>query len=227
MFMEEIFDKFCDNYDSWYTTPMGNFLDEIETNCLFSLFQPQKDQRILDVCCGTGNFCIKLAKMGCKVTGIDISEKMLKMAKEKIEIEKTLDIKILKGDCTTILLKNNYYDSIISMAGFEFIKSPKNAFSNLMKYLKPYGSLTIGTIQKDSQWQKLYSSLKGSVYEHANFLSIDDIKNFDISSYSDNNECLFIPPGLSENEYNMKNETLYKTQNNIGGFICVKFKKII
>ena len=224
--MEEIFDKYSDNYDSWYLTPMGKFIDDIETNCLFSLLQPQKDQKILDVCCGTANFSIKLARMGCKVTGIDISEKMLKFAKEKIEKEK-LDINLLKDDCTTVLLEHNCYNSIISMAGFEFIKNPVIAFNNLMKYLKPNGSFIIGTIQSGSNWQKLYSSFKGSVYEYANFLSFDDIKKINISSYSNYSECLFVPPGLGENEYNIDNEALYKMQKNTGGFICVKFQKII
>ncbi len=222
--MEIIFDNFCDNYDSWYLTPMGKFIDEIETDCLFSLFQPKKNQKVLDVCCGTANFSIKLAKAGCQVTGLDISKKMLEIAKEKIDREK-LDIKLIEGDCSTISLEENYYDAIISMTGFEFIKNPITAYRNIMKYLKPGGFLFLAAIQKGSEWQKLYSSLKGSVYEYANFLTFDDIKNFDISSYSDKNDCLFVPPGLNENEYNIDNETLFKKQKGIGGFVCVKFKK--
>ncbi|TCS85230.1 methyltransferase family protein, partial [Keratinibaculum paraultunense] len=37
----------------------------------------------MDVGCGTGNFSIKLAKMGCEVVGIDVSKEMLKVAEEK------------------------------------------------------------------------------------------------------------------------------------------------
>ncbi|WP_132029753.1 class I SAM-dependent methyltransferase, partial [Keratinibaculum paraultunense] len=39
--------------------------------------------KVLDVGCGTGNFSIKLAKMGCEVVGIDVSKEMLKVAEEK------------------------------------------------------------------------------------------------------------------------------------------------
>jgi ubiquinone/menaquinone biosynthesis C-methylase UbiE len=222
--MEIIFDKFCDSYDSWYFTPMGKFIDALETDCLFSLFKPEKNQKVLDVCCGTANFSIKLAKAGSQVTGIDISGKMLEIAKEEIDEEK-LDIKLIEGDCSTISLEADYYDVIISMAGFEFIKNPISAYKNIMKYLKPGGFLFIGTIQKGSEWQKLYSSLKGTVYEYANFLSSDDLKNMDTVSFCDKQECLFIPPGLEEIEYNEKNEAKYKTQNTTGGFVCVKFKK--
>ncbi len=43
--------------------------------------------RILDLGCGTGEHCKEYIEMGAsKVTGIDISEKMLEVAREKILI---------------------------------------------------------------------------------------------------------------------------------------------
>lgn len=39
--------------------------------------------RVADVACGTGAFTLRLAKMGYKVTGVDISESMLRRAQEK------------------------------------------------------------------------------------------------------------------------------------------------
>jgi ubiquinone/menaquinone biosynthesis C-methylase UbiE len=222
--MAELFDNFYNGYDAWYDTPMGKFVDEVETDCLYSLFKPQGGQKILDVCCGTANFSVKFAKAGCNVTGIDISEKMLEIANEKIKREK-LNVELIKEDCSTVSLRENYYDAIISMAGFEFIPTPISAYKNLLRFLKPNGYFIIGTIQKGSEWQKLYSSLKGTVYEYANFLTSDDLKNMDMTSFCDQQECLFIPPALNETEYNKTNEIKFKTQNVTGGFICVKFKK--
>lgn len=222
--MAELFDDFCNEYDAWYNTPTGKFVDEVETDCLYSLLKPQSGQKILDVCCGTANYSVKLAKTGCNVTGIDISEKMLEVANEKIKKE-NLNIELIKGDCSTISLRENYYDSIISMAGFEFIRNQTTAYKNLVQFLKPDGYFIIGTIQKGGEWQKLYSSLKGTVYEHANFLTSDDLKNFDMVSFCDQQECLFIPPNLDEAEYNRENEIKYKTQNITGGFICARFRK--
>jgi len=222
--MDTLFNNFYSGYDDWYSTLLGKFIDKIETDCLYSLLKPEKDQKILDVCCGTGNFSVKLAKEDCDVTGIDISDKMLEIAKEKAKKEKCT-IEFIKDDCSLISLQDNHYDFIISMAGFEFIHDPIIAYKNLFKYLKPGGDFIIGTIQKGSEWQKLYSSLKGTVYEYANFLTFDEIKNIDINSYCNKQECLFIPPGLNENEYNIENENKYKTKNITGGFLCVKFKK--
>jgi len=38
---------------------------------------------ILDLCCGTGRHSIELAKLGYAVTGLDISEELLRIAKKK------------------------------------------------------------------------------------------------------------------------------------------------
>ena len=78
-----IFNEVATDYDQWYTTKMGRFVDDIETACAFELFLPQQDQKILDVGCGTGNFSIKLAEKGAIVTGIDVSEEMLSIARNK------------------------------------------------------------------------------------------------------------------------------------------------
>ncbi|MGB4131105.1 MAG: methyltransferase domain-containing protein, partial [Tepidanaerobacteraceae bacterium] len=66
-----IFDPEAKTYDIWYDTKMGAFADMVQTKLAFELFEPKKGMHVLDVGCGTGNFSIKLAKMGLKVTGID------------------------------------------------------------------------------------------------------------------------------------------------------------
>lgn len=51
----------------------------------------------LDIACGTGNYSIYLAENGFKVTGIDLSEKALEIAREK-SASKKLEIRFLKAN---------------------------------------------------------------------------------------------------------------------------------
>ena len=61
-----VFDKKADDYDRWYESKLGKFVDKVETELAFSLLNPFPNE-ILDMGCGTGNFSIKLAEKGCKV----------------------------------------------------------------------------------------------------------------------------------------------------------------
>lgn len=68
----EIYDVFMKhvNYKEWYTF-LRNYI--------------KHKGEILDLGCGTGEFIHRFLKDGFSVTGVDISEDMLKIAKEKIE----------------------------------------------------------------------------------------------------------------------------------------------
>src|SRR2546423_15716756 len=45
--------------------------------------RPRAGERALDVCCGTGDIALELARQGADVTGLDFSEKMLEIAQER------------------------------------------------------------------------------------------------------------------------------------------------
>ncbi|GHT87813.1 ubiquinone biosynthesis protein UbiE [Spirochaetia bacterium] len=223
--MNAIFDEYSRGYDSWYNTVLGAFVDTLETECAFSLLQPKRGMRVLDAGCGTGNFTIKLAKMGVSVVGIDISSSMLQLAEEK-NVKNNLNSTFMNADCETISFdKNAQFDGIISIAAFEFMENPLNVYTNLKQYLKIGAPFVIGTIQKGSDWHTLYASspFKDTVYAKANFLSLENIQSFDRECYINSTQCLFIPP--NEKEYNRELETKYKRTIERGGFLCVKFLK--
>src|SRR5512137_2547051 len=47
---------------------------------VIQLARPQPGQRALDVCCGTGDLALGLARRGARVTGLDFNEQMLAVA---------------------------------------------------------------------------------------------------------------------------------------------------
>lgn len=50
---------------------------------LFAKLQLQTGDSVLDLCCGAGRHTLAFAKRGCTVTGLDLSENLLRIAKEK------------------------------------------------------------------------------------------------------------------------------------------------
>jgi len=221
------FDCYYKDYDAWYTTKMGAFVDNVESEAAFALLAPQCGQYILDAGCGTGNFSYKLANMGCNVVGIDVSDKMLGEAQAKSSLTHTAPT-FKAMDCCCLSFPDNTFDSVISMSAFEFFEKPDVAAAEMMRVLKPGGILVIGVIQQGGLWQQLYTSepFKDSVYSYASFKSKDDIISLSKEHFAEYRECLYTPPGLDEEEYSCESELLYKEKNDIGGFVCVKFRKV-
>ena len=62
---------------------------------------------ILDLACGEGTFAIKLAELGYQVTGVDLSEEMLKMARESAKKEGR-EVKFLREDMREISFSKEY-----------------------------------------------------------------------------------------------------------------------
>lgn len=221
-----IFDKEANGYDEWYKTKLGAFSDKVQTELALSIFKPKPGMKILDVGCGTGNFSIKLAEMGCKVIGIDKSEKMLEKAKIKVK-DKGLDIEFHVMDVYDLNFCDESFDGVFSMAAFEFIYEPQKAYNEMYRVLKKDGQMLIGTINKKSSWGEFYLSeifQKDSVFKYADFKSMDDLKLWNAKEILDNGECLFISPDTEDKDISKKLEKELSLRER-GGFICALWKK--
>lgn len=221
-----VFDGLAKDYDKWYKNGIGMFADRTETRLALELFSPRKGQNVLDVGCGTGNFSLKIAQMGCEVTGVDISAEMLKVAKKKSAgIEPK--IRFQRMDVYDLKFPDNCFDGVFSMAAFEFVKEPEKAYNEMYRVLKPGGGLLIGTINPDSRWGQLYLSedfRKNSVFKYADFKTIEDLKSLDRENIKGSGECLFIPPDAAP-EYIGWDEEKRLSKTERGGFICVLWEK--
>lgn len=205
MFKNEI----AQNYDSWYNTPLGAFVDYLETRTALELYSPAPGLHILDAGCGTGNFSIKLCKMGCMVTGIDISEDMLAIARSKISRE-GLNAAFYKMDIYHLDFPDNYFDGIYSMAAFEFIHQPQEAYYEMYRVLKPGGKLLIGAINKNSTWGRMYEQQGQqnplSVFHNAALKTIDELLRLDPGHLLATRGCVYIPPDASEQSLTREEE---------------------
>lgn len=64
---------------------IGKFVTEYG-NEIVELLSPQKDEKILDIGCGTGKLTNKIKLQGASIVGIDVSNQMLNQAKKTIQI---------------------------------------------------------------------------------------------------------------------------------------------
>jgi ubiquinone biosynthesis O-methyltransferase len=219
-----LFDGEASAYDTWFSVKLGKYADEIETKLLFDLLQPQSGMKILDVGCGTGNISIKLARMGCKVTGIDVSAKMLEMAKTKTALE-SLDIEYFMQDIYETDYQNDF-DAICSNTAFEFLPDKEKAIEKMLQAVKQGGKIVIGTINKNSDWYDYYAEeIKKensffSIFKYAHFISDDEIVNLSKKHFVKLEKGLFLPPTTEENAIIAENDIMQYEKGTRGGFLC-------
>ena len=78
---------------------------------------------VCDVACGTGNITIPMAKRGYDMTGVDISESMLNVAREKAE---GLNVLFLNQSMTKIDLYGTMGAFLCMIDGINYVLSPKS-----------------------------------------------------------------------------------------------------
>ena len=85
---------------------------------------------LLDVGCGSGRYCIEMAKAGAKeVVGVDISPKMLEIAKQlAVDYGVSSRCQFLQKDVLDI---QNSFDDAIAMGFFDYVQKPELVFSHL------------------------------------------------------------------------------------------------
>ncbi|SES97595.1 Methyltransferase domain-containing protein [Oceanobacillus limi] len=101
----------------------------------------KEGSHILDVGCGDGYGSYKLKQAGYKVTGIDLSNEMIKKARAQGN-----DIRFLQGDVTSLPFESNHFDGMMSINVLEWTEVPANALKELKRVLKKDGLLCVGIL---------------------------------------------------------------------------------
>ncbi|MBU1164794.1 class I SAM-dependent methyltransferase [Patescibacteria group bacterium] len=98
-----------------------------------------KGKKILEIGCGGAQCSVYFAKKGAKCTGIDISKKQLKFAKQLIDKEK-IKVKLIKGDIQTLSkIKSNNYDIVFTAYALQYVPDLTKCFKQVNRVLKKGG----------------------------------------------------------------------------------------
>jgi len=150
---KEWFKSFFNN-DYWLTY---NFVDSKEKTNREARFiekalKLNKNNKILDLCCGYGRHSIQLRKKGYNLFGYDLSPDLLKKA--KIESGKqNANFYLVRGDARNLSFQNRKFDKAFNFkTSFGYFKDSKEDYKLLeevSRVLKPGGLLLLDTKNKN------------------------------------------------------------------------------
>jgi SAM-dependent methyltransferase len=100
--------------------------------------------RVLDVACGTGVVATTAARLGARVTGLDLTPELLERARENSRTAGA-EIDWLEGDVEKLPFDDAAFDFVISQFGHIFAPRPEVALAEMLRVLKPGGTIAFST----------------------------------------------------------------------------------
>ena len=137
-------DWFSDWFNSKYYHILYQNRDEKEAEQFLSILQKffKKEDQILDIACGSGRHSIFLNSLGYQITGIDLSEKSIKAAKQKSDNKILFDVWDMRKS-----YKKEHFDVVLNLfTSFGYFDSEKEdleAIQAISNNLKDEGILII------------------------------------------------------------------------------------
>ena len=162
-----------------------------EIPALFSMMPDLKDKTILDLGCGFGEHCKRFVESGAKkVVGIDISEKMLEIAKQENADSKITYINMPMENISQLKEK---FDVVISSLAFHYVEDFAGVVKNIFDLLNEKGIFLFSQENplctcfsggnrwtKDENGNKLYINLSnyGIEGERESSWFVDNVKKY-------------------------------------------------
>lgn len=174
----EYFDATAEFYDAQYGDDQGG------DRAFYRELAVETDGPVLEVGCGTGRIYLDLLRAGVDADGIDVSERMLGLLREKAA-EAGLEPSVWRADVTDLDPPREYALAIVPFRAFLHLLSIDDqlaALSNLHEALAPGGRLALNFFAPDvdvfeewyGEWQTEAVEHEGREYELRTFTELAD-----------------------------------------------------
>jgi len=133
-----------------FTSVVGFMPFSLEGFNITTKWIEEKDKKILEAGCGTGRFCIELARRfpDSDIIGVDISDKALKMAKEGYRLRRLKNISFRKGDIFKLPFKDNFFDVVFNKGVIEHFNNYDDIIREMVRVTKKGGKVIIAVPNK-------------------------------------------------------------------------------
>ena len=145
--IQEMFDGIAADYDRLNHIMSLGIDRSWRRRAIKEIVHGDEEQEILDIACGTGDFSIAIAKRmspGSRVTGLDLSDGMLAVMREKLKAEGLEGrVAVVQGDSEAMGFASARFDRAAIAFGIRNFEHRENALREILRVLKPGGRLVI------------------------------------------------------------------------------------
>jgi len=168
------FGLIADSYDSWYAGKRGAMYDRLEKKAIIRYLPPNaKGEKLLDIGCGTGHWSQFFSEYGFEVTGVDVSEEMIDIAKSKNISGASFQV----ADGHSLPFADDTFDVTAAITTLEFARDAKAIVREMVRCTrKPAGQLLIGTLNVLARLNRNRKQKPESAYAKAQLFSPTQLK---------------------------------------------------
>ncbi|KMY44167.1 ubiquinone biosynthesis methyltransferase UbiE [Bacillus sp. FJAT-27916] len=139
--VHHVFEKISDQYDTMNSVISFQLHKKWRADTMKKMAVKPGD-KALDVCCGTADWSIALAEaVGAqgKVCGLDFSENMLKVGKEKVQKYGLKNVELIHGNAMELPFEDNSFDYVTIGFGLRNVPDYLTVLKEMNRVLKPGG----------------------------------------------------------------------------------------
>jgi SAM-dependent methyltransferase len=169
------FDRAADYYDATRGFPPG--VGDLVADSAVAVLPPRAEA--LEIGIGTGRIAKPLLVRGLRVTGVDLSPKMMQRLRETLPAGVPAPGLIL-ADAAQLPLAAGVFDAVISVHVFHLIADWKAALAEARRALKPGGVFLLGYNWRpdDSPGERLRETWKGIVEKRGLTINQPGVRDF-------------------------------------------------
>jgi demethylmenaquinone methyltransferase/2-methoxy-6-polyprenyl-1,4-benzoquinol methylase len=139
-YVRRLFSTIADRYDL-ITRVLSYGQDARWKARLVRMAEVQAGERALDLACGTGDIAFAVADRGARTTGLDITHRMLQLARRRGGKFPAAAVHFLTGDMTSLPFASHSFDLVTTGYGLRNVPDLDAALLEIARVLKPGGRL--------------------------------------------------------------------------------------
>jgi len=137
------FDCVADSYDSWYAGRRGAMYDRLEKRLIANFLPTETEgKRLLEIGCGTGHWSRFFNQYGFEVTGLDISEGMINIARQK----GIPNVSFHMGDGHSLPFQDSTFDMTAAITTLEFVHDAEVVIREMIRCTRKPGRMLLGML---------------------------------------------------------------------------------